>query len=136
MGEQIQKESVAIETAGITVIRKVPDFSRFAPCPQLLILSAWQGSKKTTWKGSMTIESFPHLEKLGKMNGVADFLVTEISTSEEKNFPLVEFIDTPGLTDGTLKYPFDVDQVIYELAEHATMIMVFLDPIGKALVSR
>ena len=62
--------------------------------------------------------------------------VTEISTSEEKNFPLVEFIDTPGLTDGTLKYPFDVDNVIYELAEHATMIMVFLDPIGKALVSR
>eukprot|EP00960_Hanusia_phi_P046247 757718-Hanusia_phi.AAC.5 len=37
---------------------------------------------------------------------------------------------------GTLKYPFDVESVIYELAEHATMIMVFLDPIGKALVSR
>eukprot|EP00277_Geminigera_cryophila_P006496 CAMPEP_0179431500 /NCGR_PEP_ID=MMETSP0799-20121207/16381_1 /TAXON_ID=46947 /ORGANISM="Geminigera cryophila, Strain CCMP2564" /LENGTH=488 /DNA_ID=CAMNT_0021208475 /DNA_START=192 /DNA_END=1658 /DNA_ORIENTATION=- len=116
VGEQIQKESVAIETAGITIIRK--------------------GSKKTTWKGSMTLETFPHLEALGKIPGVADFLVTEISTSEEKNFPLVEFIDTPGLTDGTLKYPFDVDQVIYELAEHATMIMVFLDPIGKALVSR
>ena len=31
---------------------------------------------------------------------------------------------------------FDVDEVIYELANHATMIMVFLDPIGKALVSR
>lgn len=31
---------------------------------------------------------------------------------------------------------FTVDKVIYELAEHATMIMVFLDPIGKALVSR
>jgi hypothetical protein len=84
----------------------------------------------------MTLETFPHLKELGKIPGVADFLVTEISTSEEKNFPLVEFIDTPGLTDGTLKYPFDVDQVIYELAEHATMVMVFLDPIGKALVSR
>lgn len=84
----------------------------------------------------MTIETFPHLDELGKIPGVVDFLTTEISTSEEKNFPLVEFIDTPGLTDGTLKYPFDVDKVIYELAEHATMIMVFLDPIGKALVSR
>ena len=41
-----------------------------------------------------------------------------------------------GLTDGTLKYPFDVDEAIMELAEHATMIMIFLDPIGKALVSR
>lgn len=116
VGEQIQKESVAIETAGITIIRK--------------------GSKRTTWKGPMTMETFPHLADLGKIKGVTDFLVTEISTSEEKNFPLVEFIDTPGLTDGTLKYPFDVDEVIYELANHATMIMVFLDPIGKALVSR
>jgi len=116
VGEEIQKESVAIETAGITIVRK--------------------GSKKTTWKGPMTLETFPHLEALGKIPGVVDFLVTEVSTSEEKNFPLVEFIDTPGLTDGTLKYPFDVDNVIYELAEHATMIMVFLDPIGKALVSR
>ena len=71
----------------------------------------------------MTLETFPHLEALGKIPGVVDFLVTEVSTSEEKNFPLVEFIDTPGLTDGTLKYPFDVDNVIYELAEHATMII-------------
>jgi hypothetical protein len=70
------------------------------------------------------------------MEGVKDFITTEFCLSLERNFPLVEFIDTPGLTDGTLKYPFDVDQVIYELAEHATMIMVFLDPIGKALVSR
>jgi len=33
-----------------------------------------QGSKKTTWKGSMTLETFPHLEALGKIPGVADFL--------------------------------------------------------------
>eukprot|EP00287_Rhodomonas_sp_CCMP768_P013518 CAMPEP_0196722358 /NCGR_PEP_ID=MMETSP1091-20130531/4732_1 /TAXON_ID=302021 /ORGANISM="Rhodomonas sp., Strain CCMP768" /LENGTH=474 /DNA_ID=CAMNT_0042064037 /DNA_START=59 /DNA_END=1483 /DNA_ORIENTATION=- len=116
VGEQIQNESVAIETAGITIIRR--------------------GRSRTTWKGPQTISAFPHLENLAKIDGVVDFLATEFSTSVEKNFPLVEFIDTPGLTDGTLKYPFDVDQVIYELAEHATMIMVFLDPIGKALVSR
>eukprot|EP00286_Rhodomonas_abbreviata_P016766 CAMPEP_0181316128 /NCGR_PEP_ID=MMETSP1101-20121128/15731_1 /TAXON_ID=46948 /ORGANISM="Rhodomonas abbreviata, Strain Caron Lab Isolate" /LENGTH=472 /DNA_ID=CAMNT_0023423357 /DNA_START=82 /DNA_END=1500 /DNA_ORIENTATION=+ len=116
VGEKIQNESVAIETAGITIVRR--------------------GVKRTTWKGPQSMETFPHLKKLEEIDGVVDFLTTEFSTSVEKNFPLVEFIDTPGLTDGTLKYPFDVDRVIYELAEHATMIMVFLDPIGKALVSR
>eukprot|EP00285_Hemiselmis_virescens_P016462 CAMPEP_0173392700 /NCGR_PEP_ID=MMETSP1356-20130122/20793_1 /TAXON_ID=77927 ORGANISM="Hemiselmis virescens, Strain PCC157" /NCGR_SAMPLE_ID=MMETSP1356 /ASSEMBLY_ACC=CAM_ASM_000847 /LENGTH=478 /DNA_ID=CAMNT_0014350571 /DNA_START=41 /DNA_END=1477 /DNA_ORIENTATION=+ len=116
VGEKIQNESVAIETAGITIIRR--------------------GKGRVTWKGPQTISAFSYLEKLGKMEGVTDFLATEFSTSTEKNFPLVEFIDTPGLTDGTLKYPFDVDAAIMELAEHATMIMVFLDPIGKALVSR
>ncbi|EKX44238.1 hypothetical protein GUITHDRAFT_109697 [Guillardia theta CCMP2712] len=116
IGEKIQKESVAIETAGITMIRR--------------------GKQRTTWRGPQTMSAFPHIQGLKKIEGVTDFLTTEFSTSEEKNFPLVEFIDTPGLTDGTLKYPFDVESVIYELAEHATMIMVFLDPIGKALVSR
>jgi len=95
-----------------------------------------KGKQRATWKGPQTLNAFPYLEKLGAMDGVTDFICTEFSTSTEKNFPLVEFIDTPGLTDGTLKYPFDVDEVICELAEHATMIMVFLDPIGKALVSR
>jgi GTPase SAR1 family protein len=116
VGENIQNESVAIETAGVTIVRR--------------------GRQRATWKGPQTVSAFPHLQTLGDMEGVKDFITTEFCLSLERNFPLVEFIDTPGLTDGTLKYPFDVDQVIYELAEHATMIMVFLDPIGKALVSR
>ena len=51
------------------------------------------------------------------MEGVKDFIQTEFSLSLERNFPLVEFIDTPGLTDGTLKYPFDVDEVPFYLTE-------------------
>jgi hypothetical protein len=35
-------------------------------------------------------------------------LFTEISTSRERSFPLVDFIDTPGLVDGDMTYPFDV----------------------------
>ena len=42
-----------------------------------------QGSKKTTWKGSMTIETFPHLEELGKIPGVADFLGEWCSPGED-----------------------------------------------------
>lgn len=39
-----------------------------------------------------------------------DYLNTEISTSKQKKFSLVTFIDTPGLVDGDMKYPFDVNQ--------------------------
>lgn len=49
--------------------------------------------------------------------GVVDYLNTEISTSKQKKFSLVTFIDTPGLVDGDMKYPFDVNQSILWLGE-------------------
>ena len=44
--------------------------------------------------------------------GVTDYLTTEISTSKQKRFSLVTFVDTPGLVDGDMKYPFDVNKSI------------------------
>jgi len=44
--------------------------------------------------------------------GVLEFLTTEISTSRSKRFDMVTFIDTPGLVDGDLHYPFDVNETI------------------------
>lgn len=44
--------------------------------------------------------------------GVVDYLTTEISTSRQKRFSLVTFIDTPGLVDGDMKYPYDVNETI------------------------
>ncbi len=46
-----------------------------------------------------------------KSTGVVDYLSTEISTSKQKRFPLVTFVDTPGLVDGDMNYPFDVNEV-------------------------
>ena len=46
------------------------------------------------------------------LTGVVDYLSTEISTSKQKKFSLVTFIDTPGLVDGDMKYPFDVNKAI------------------------
>ena len=37
------------------------------------------------------------------MPGVLDYLSTEISTSKQKKFPLVTFVDSPGL--GNQEYP-------------------------------
>lgn len=44
--------------------------------------------------------------------GVSEYLCTEICTSRQKRFSLVTFVDSPGLVDGDMKYPFDVDEVI------------------------
>lgn len=49
--------------------------------------------------------------------GVVDYLATEVSTSKQKKFSLVTFIDTPGLVDGDMKYPFDVNKAITWLGE-------------------
>ena len=49
--------------------------------------------------------------------GITDYLTTEISTSKQKKFSLVTFVDTPGLVDGDMKYPFDVNRAILWLGE-------------------
>lgn len=49
---------------------------------------------------------------LNSSPGVSEYLSTEICTSRQKRFSLVTFVDSPGLVDGDMKYPFDVDEVI------------------------
>lgn len=44
--------------------------------------------------------------------GLLDYVTTEISTSKQKKFSLVTFIDTPGLVDGDMIYPFNVNEAI------------------------
>ena len=49
--------------------------------------------------------------------GVPEYVTTEISTSKQKKFNLVMFVDTPGLVDGDMLYPFDVNQSIEFLGQ-------------------
>ena len=65
-----------------------------------------------------------------------DFLTTEVSTSKQKKFPLITFIDTPGLVDGDMEYPFDVDTAVTLFGDMADLIFVLFDPIGQALCKR
>ena len=65
-----------------------------------------------------------------------DYLDTEISTSKQKKFSLVTFIDSPGLVDGDMKYPFDVNEAIVLLGNLADLICVLFDPLGQALCKR
>ena len=54
-----------------------------------------------------------------------DYMTTEISTSKQKKFSLVTFVDTPGLVDGDMKYPFDVNQSIMWLGEVQINVILF-----------
>ncbi len=57
------------------------------------------------------------------LTGVMDFLSTEISTSKQKKFSLVTFIDTPGLVDGDMKYPFDVNEAILWIGKYQLVLV-------------
>ncbi|GAB1602618.1 uncharacterized protein LOC115226123 [Argonauta hians] len=114
--EHIQRTGVAIETQGFTFVTS--------------------GRKRETLTGNATLHLYPHFEPLRKISGVTEYLTTEVSTSKQKKFPLVTFIDTPGLVDGDMKYPFDVNEAILWLGDLADLIFVFFDPIGLALCKR
>ncbi|XP_078451353.1 uncharacterized protein LOC144719365 isoform X1 [Lampetra planeri] len=78
----------------------------------------------------------PSLASFSSGRGVSEYLCTEISTSKQKKFSLVTFIDTPGLVDGDMKYPFDVDKALLGLGELSDLLFVFFDPMGQALCKR
>ncbi|KAG9261993.1 hypothetical protein AMEX_G25614 [Astyanax mexicanus] len=114
--EHIQKTGVAIETQGFTFITS--------------------GRKRESLTGNATLHLYPHFRPLLEFKGVTDYLCAEISTSKQKKFSLVTFVDTPGLVDGDMVYPFDVNSAITSFGEQADLIFVFFDPMGQALCKR
>ncbi|XP_078682232.1 uncharacterized protein LOC144916758 [Branchiostoma floridae x Branchiostoma belcheri] len=114
--EHVQRTGVAIETQGFTFVTS--------------------GKKRESLTGNATLHLYPHFKDLMKLEGVMEYLATEVSTSKQKKFSLVTFVDTPGLVDGDMKYPFDVDEAILWLGDLADLIFVFFDPMGQALCKR
>ncbi|XP_030647837.1 uncharacterized protein LOC115828070 [Chanos chanos] len=114
--EHIQKTGVAIETQGFTFITS--------------------GRKRESLTGNATLHLYPHFRPLLEFKGVTDYLSAEISTSKQKKFSLVTFVDTPGLVDGDMVYPFNVNSAITWFGEQADLVFVFFDPMGQALCKR
>ncbi|XP_066974631.1 uncharacterized protein [Macrobrachium rosenbergii] len=114
--EHVQRTGVAIETQGFSFVTS--------------------GRKRESLTGNATLHLYPHFKPLQEIDGVVDYLTTEISTSKQKKFSLVTFIDTPGLVDGDMKYPFDVNHAMLWLGDLCDLIFVFFDPIGQALCKR
>lgn len=116
IGETIQKTGVAIETRGFSFLTS--------------------GRKREELKGDATLAYFDHLSEISQFEGINANLFTEVSTSKEKNFSCVDFIDSPGLVDGDMQYPFDVASCIVWMADYVDIILCFFDPIGQALCKR
>ncbi|EEH56763.1 uncharacterized protein MICPUCDRAFT_47608 [Micromonas pusilla CCMP1545] len=116
VGESVQTTGVAIETRGFTYVTS--------------------GRKRETLKGDATFAFYDHIGGLREFKGVEENVFTEISTSKDRNFACVDFVDTPGLVDGEMEYPFDVVESIAWLADHVDLILCFFDPIGQALCKR
>jgi ribosome biogenesis GTPase A len=114
--ETIQRTGVAIETQGFTLVTS--------------------GKKRESLLGNATIHLYPQLKSLAHFEHCIDYVGTEISTSKQKQFSLITFIDTPGLVDGDMKYPFDVNRAILWFGDISDLIFVFFDPIGQALCKR
>lgn len=120
--EHVQKTGVAIETQGFTLVtsgRKRESLTvRTNECNLDVYFYCFTNCQQEIevyfffLQGNATLHLYPHLEPLSRIDGVVDFLSTEISTSKQKKFSLVTFIDTPGLVDGDMKYPFDVNEAI------------------------
>ncbi|KAM3821601.1 EH domain-containing protein 3-like isoform 2-T2 [Vipera latastei] len=114
--EHIQRTGVAIETQGFTFITS--------------------GKKRESLTGNATLHLYPHFQILQNFKGVPEYLSTEICTSKQKQFPLITFLDTPGLVDGDMKYPFDVEGALIWFGQLCDLILVFFDPMGQALCKR
>ena len=130
----MQRTGVAIETQGFSFVTS--------------------GKKRESLTGNATLHLYPHFKPLAQvfssetdysvstevilvqMPNLTDYLSTEISTSKQKKFPLVTFVDTPGLVDGDMCYPFDVNESILWLSDLCDLVFVFFDPIGQALCKR
>lgn len=116
INENIQRTGVAIETQGFTIVTS--------------------GKKRETLSGNATVHLYPEFKPIMKIDGMANYIQTEITTSKAQQAELVHFIDTPGLVDGDMKYPFDVNEAILWTANMVDLILVFFDPIGQALCKR
>ena len=115
--ETVQKAGVAIETSGFTIVHS--------------------GKKKDSWQGEASIEYFEWLAGIDTLaKSVVTNIRTEICASKARQFSSINLIDTPGLTDGQMEYPYPVDKVIMFFAEHCDLVFVFFDPIGQALCER
>jgi hypothetical protein len=99
----VQKTGVAIETQGFTLVTS--------------------GKKRESLTGNATLHLYPQMKPLNNVDGILDYMSTEISTSKQKQFSLLTLIDTPGLVDGDMKYPFDVNKAILWFGKNENILV-------------
>jgi hypothetical protein len=116
-------------TDHVTLNHAVHVIIHFVHCAEFTFVTS--GIRRKTLTGEATIELFPHMKGLEDCAGVASCITTEVVTSQHRSFPMITFVDTPGLIDGDAKYPYDIDAALLWLGRMADVVLVFFDPIGQ-----
>ena len=94
------------------------------------------GKEEISLNGETTLHIVPSLQCLNRISGLEPYLKTHICPSHNSTFHKLCFIDTPGLVDGTLGYPFDINAALVELGCSADLIFIFFEPVGQTLCKR
>ena len=70
----------------------------------------WSNEATITEEMELETNSAAHIKGIEKIGGtrIVEHLCTRVSTKRTHSFPLVQLIDTPGLVDGGVAYPFNV----------------------------
>jgi GTPase SAR1 family protein len=127
VGDNIQKTGAAQVTVGFHVITS--------------------GETNDHGEASYAIRQLPYLQVVEKNKMFPGFLknlTMEISPSKKNNFPLVDLIDSPGLTDQedtrfgdkNTKSGDKIEDILLWLASNADLVFCFLDTHGLATVNR
>ncbi|KAH7647775.1 hypothetical protein FG379_000401 [Cryptosporidium bovis] len=116
--ENVQKTGMAIETCGITYVI--------------------QGKQNNDIGGETALLLLPELREVVKKNpSLLMSLSVKTCSLNSIRFSNINFIDTPGLSDGDSIYSFDIDGVLRDIAENiCDLILVCIDSTGNALSKR
>ena len=120
--EKVQNTGIAIETSHFTMVKF--------------------GDKKVEIQSEGTLALYPFLREIMKRSRKEVYgkffsnLTTKTCTNKVKNIEKIDFIDTPGLTDGNVDYDCDIIEMIKWVSTHVDAILVFLDPVGQALCTK
>ena len=120
--EKVQNTGIAIETSHFTMVKF--------------------GDKKVEIQSEGTLALYPFLREIMKRSRKEVYgkffanLTTKTCTNKVKNIEKIDFIDTPGLTDGNVDYDCDIIEMIKWVSAHVDAILVFLDPVGQALCTK
>lgn len=114
----IQKVGAALETTGFTIVTAGSQTGR-------------------ELNGESTLLLYPYLHALVERDPkILAHLATKTVLASDSVAPylsMLDIIDTPGLADGGLEYPYDVTTAIEFFGKEADLVLVFLDPLGQAL---
>ncbi|KAH8740590.1 hypothetical protein FG386_002172 [Cryptosporidium ryanae] len=116
--ENVQKTGMAIETCGITYVV--------------------QGKQINDIGGETALLLLPELRDVVRRNpSLLMSLSVKTCPLNSIKFKNINFIDTPGLSDGDSLYSFDIDGVLRDIAENVCdLILVCIDSAGNSLSKR